>query len=361
MDGRRPRQPRRALRARQRECAAGSAPARCAHVPQPARRAAAAPRVAAGYGDRRLRRRTAATTAATTRARSTAAGRRPRRPAAGGPPQATRAGAGPAPDWRRRIKIGSLTLVVVLLAVSIGTYFWADSKLRREVDLTKVIERPRAGDGTNYLIVGSDSREGMSAEEKKKLHTGSAEGKRTDSMMILHVGSSGEHPDLAAARLGRRDPVLHRLRVRQAVPGAGPPDQAQRGVRAGRPRAAGPHGRAQHRPAHRPLRGDRLRRLREHRGRARRRGDEHPAGHQGQELRRRLQGGQADAERRAVPGLRPDPLRLRRAATWTARRTSRSSWRPWPARRRRRRRSSTRSSSTRRWARAWTRWSWTRT
>ncbi|WP_405713298.1 MULTISPECIES: LCP family protein [unclassified Streptomyces] len=97
----------------------------------------------------------------------------------------------PAPDWRRRIKIGALTLVVVVLGVSIGTYFWADSKLKREVDLSKVIERPSGGDGTNYLIVGSDSREGMTAEDKKKLHTGSAEGKRTDSMMILHDGSNG--------------------------------------------------------------------------------------------------------------------------------------------------------------------------
>ena len=75
--------------------------------------------------------------------------------------------------------------------VSVGTYFWADSKLKREVDLSKVIDRPDGGEGTNYLIVGSDSREGMSDEEKKKLHTGSAEGKRTDSMMILHVGSNG--------------------------------------------------------------------------------------------------------------------------------------------------------------------------
>lgn len=96
-----------------------------------------------------------------------------------------------APDWRRRIKVGALALVVVILAVSIGTYFWADGKLKREVDLSKVIERPEEGDGTNYLIVGSDSREGMTAEDKKKLHTGSAEGKRTDSMMILHDGSNG--------------------------------------------------------------------------------------------------------------------------------------------------------------------------
>jgi len=75
--------------------------------------------------------------------------------------------------------------------VSVGTYFWADSKLNRDVDLSKVIDRPETGEGTNYLIVGSDSRAGMSAEEKKKLHTGSAQGKRTDSMMILHTGDNG--------------------------------------------------------------------------------------------------------------------------------------------------------------------------
>ncbi|WP_327323987.1 LCP family protein [Streptomyces sp. NBC_01210] len=109
----------------------------------------------------------------------------------GAPPQSYPPRPGAAPDWRRRLKIGSLTLVVLLLAVSIGTYFWADSKLKREVDLSKVIERPGGGEGTNYLIVGSDSREGLSADDKKKLHTGSAEGKRTDSMMILHDGSNG--------------------------------------------------------------------------------------------------------------------------------------------------------------------------
>ncbi|MFF4351513.1 LCP family protein [Streptomyces sp. NPDC001530] len=97
----------------------------------------------------------------------------------------------PRPNWRRRIKWIAITLVTLFVVVSVTTYFWADSKLHRDVDLSKVIDRPDAGEGTNYLIVGSDSRAGMSAEEKKKLHTGSADGKRTDSMMILHTGDNG--------------------------------------------------------------------------------------------------------------------------------------------------------------------------
>ncbi|MEV4438322.1 LCP family protein [Streptomyces sp. NPDC049577] len=96
-----------------------------------------------------------------------------------------------APDWRKRIKIGLIAFVVLLLAVSVSTYFWADSKLRREVDLSKAGDRPAAGEGTNYLIVGSDSREGLSDDDKQALHTGSADGKRTDSMMILHTGDNG--------------------------------------------------------------------------------------------------------------------------------------------------------------------------
>ncbi|MEV5238879.1 LCP family protein [Streptomyces cinnamoneus] len=112
----------------------------------------------------------------------------------GGPGGAAPGGRGPragAPDWRKRIKIGAIAFVSALLVVSVGTYFWADGKLRQEVDLGKVKDRPEAGEGTNYLIVGSDSREGLSDEDKKELHTGSADGKRTDSMMILHTGDNG--------------------------------------------------------------------------------------------------------------------------------------------------------------------------
>ncbi|MFB7747866.1 LCP family protein [Streptomyces sp. NPDC056132] len=122
------------------------------------------------------------------------AGRGPAGPGGPGGPQGPRRGArrpGAAPNWRKRITVGALALVAVLLVTSVATYFWADGKVRREVDLSKVIDRPDMGKGTNYLIVGSDSRDGMSADEKKKLHTGSADGKRTDSMILLHVGDNG--------------------------------------------------------------------------------------------------------------------------------------------------------------------------
>ncbi|MDT0346805.1 LCP family protein [Streptomyces litchfieldiae] len=94
-------------------------------------------------------------------------------------------------NWRRRVGWTALSLVVLLLITSVATYFWADSKLNRDVDLASVESRPEAGRGTNYLIVGSDSREGLSEEEQQELHTGSVEGHRTDTIMILHVGDNG--------------------------------------------------------------------------------------------------------------------------------------------------------------------------
>jgi LCP family protein required for cell wall assembly len=46
--------------------------------------------------------------------------------------------------------------------------------------------------GTNWLLVGSDSREGLSIEEQQQLHTGQDEGaQRTDTIMLVHLGSDG--------------------------------------------------------------------------------------------------------------------------------------------------------------------------
>ena len=50
-------------------------------------------------------------------------------------------------------------------------------------------ERPGDQPGTTYLLVGSDSRADLSAEERKELGTGGATGQRTDTIMLLHTGS----------------------------------------------------------------------------------------------------------------------------------------------------------------------------
>lgn len=52
-------------------------------------------------------------------------------------------------------------------------------------------------DGAVWLLVGSDSREGLTEEEQKELHTGDTEGQRTDTIMLIHQ-ELGQAPTLVS-------------------------------------------------------------------------------------------------------------------------------------------------------------------
>lgn len=84
-----------------------------------------------------------------------------------------------------RLVIGVLVLWLVFL---VGTPLLAWSRV------DKVAYEPRNGrppeqPGTTYLLVGSDSRAGLSAAERKRLSTGNAKSSLTDTIMLLHTGS----------------------------------------------------------------------------------------------------------------------------------------------------------------------------
>ncbi|RPE34449.1 LCP family protein [Kitasatospora cineracea] len=113
----------------------------------------------------------------------------PQRP--GGAAPGTGPGARPRRSRKKVVGYSVLGLVLALLVTMVGTYFWADGKLHHENVLADYPGRPAAGKGTNWLIVGSDSRAGLTDADEQDLHTGSAEGKRSDSMMILHIGDNG--------------------------------------------------------------------------------------------------------------------------------------------------------------------------
>ena len=98
---------------------------------------------------------------------------------------------------RRWVRITALTLaalIVLFIAGGVGTYFWASGKIAKVGALSNYSGRPAAGGGTNWLIVGSDSRSDLTAAQKEQFHAGSDSGQRSDTIMLLHYGSSG--PDL---------------------------------------------------------------------------------------------------------------------------------------------------------------------
>ncbi|MBA3234066.1 MAG: LCP family protein [Propionibacteriales bacterium] len=115
----------------------------------------------------------------------------PKRPTApSGPPAPKQPRRGHGRLWVRGIGLLVLAWVVFLVATPI----WAYSSISK-IDAEPSGDRPDDTPGTTYLLVGSDSREGLDKQQRGDLATGNAEGQRTDSIIVLHV-SSGNGPNL---------------------------------------------------------------------------------------------------------------------------------------------------------------------
>src|SRR5689334_13172407 len=110
-------------------------------------------------------------------------------------PAAPRA-AVPARRRRRRGRVVLVVLLVLLLAW-VGFLVWVPLHAWgavNKVDNIPAGDRPADTSGHNYLLVGSDSREGLTTAQRKKYATGDAVGQRTDTIMLVHVSESGGKP-----------------------------------------------------------------------------------------------------------------------------------------------------------------------
>ena len=74
----------------------------------------------------------------------------------------------------------------------IGGYFYLDGKLSRANVLVSYAGQPAAGAGSNWLITGSDSRQGLTRKQERKYHTGvDISGQRSDTILLLHIPGNG--------------------------------------------------------------------------------------------------------------------------------------------------------------------------
>jgi LCP family protein required for cell wall assembly len=73
----------------------------------------------------------------------------------------------------------------------VGTLLFFYTRIDKVDALRDYDGRPAAASGTNWLVVGSDSREGLSDQQIKDLHLGKVAGRRTDTIILLHKPSSG--------------------------------------------------------------------------------------------------------------------------------------------------------------------------
>ncbi|WP_231707215.1 LCP family protein [Tsukamurella sputi] len=114
------------------------------------------------------------------------------RRSAAAPPQA------PAPKKvRRKRKLHpfrwlGVFLVLILVGTVAGTIYF-DGKLQRIDALTAYTGRIADTPGTNWLLVGTDAREGLTPAQQKALATGGdLGGARTDTIMLVHIPTSGD-------------------------------------------------------------------------------------------------------------------------------------------------------------------------
>lgn len=98
----------------------------------------------------------------------------------------------------------ALVLALVLVLAWAGSLLWAATagwgavhKIAAEPTSSN---RPAAGSGLNYLMVGSDSRAGLTRAQRAHLGTGFAEGQRTDSILLIHLPASGDPTMLSIPR-----------------------------------------------------------------------------------------------------------------------------------------------------------------
>jgi LCP family protein required for cell wall assembly len=136
------------------------------------------------------------------------------------PPARTPGRHGPPPGWStpggpgrpgggsgrkrlrpRRIFAVVAALIAVALVASVGMYYYVNSKLAHSDVLVDYPGRPAATAGTNWLITGSDSRQGLTRKQERQLATGklsAISGQRSDTIMILHIPSNGGRPVLVS-------------------------------------------------------------------------------------------------------------------------------------------------------------------
>jgi len=83
----------------------------------------------------------------------------------------------------------AIPVVWILYLVAVPVMAWSSvSTLQAWPDGNRPAEQP----GTTYLVVGSDSRKGLTEEQQKELKTGKESeisGGRTDTIMMLHTGA----------------------------------------------------------------------------------------------------------------------------------------------------------------------------
>ncbi|MDD4867918.1 MAG: LCP family protein [Mycobacterium sp.] len=94
--------------------------------------------------------------------------------------------------WARLLGLSLLIGPLLGVATVLGGAGWLDTTLHRRPVLSDYPDRPAAGRGTNWLLVGSDGRQGLTAAQQAELATGGDIGSsRSDTLLLVHLPELG--------------------------------------------------------------------------------------------------------------------------------------------------------------------------
>nr|WP_234899975.1 LCP family protein [Streptomyces filamentosus] len=117
-----------------------------------------------------------------------------------------RRGGGPVPARRARrrprwgMRVATALSVVVLAAGGIGhaVVTGLDTGITRVDPFKDMKNRPRAGTGMNVLVVGTDGRDRITPEEKRKYRLGGAPCHCTDTVLLVHISEDRERASVVS-------------------------------------------------------------------------------------------------------------------------------------------------------------------
>ena len=91
--------------------------------------------------------------------------------------------------WWQWVALGVLVLFVVVGGLAVWLYYKTQNEIRGPVD----VERADEAEPFNVLLVGSDSREGLTEEEQLDLGARAVGGERADTLILAHIDPADDH------------------------------------------------------------------------------------------------------------------------------------------------------------------------
>ncbi|MFE9257094.1 LCP family protein [Streptomyces sp. NPDC006879] len=119
-----------------------------------------------------------------------------RNPRRGGPTGPARPGS--RPSWGRRAATALCVLVLGSAAFGHAVVTGLDTGIDRVDPFRDMKNRPQAGHGMNFLLVGTDGRERITKDHKRDYKLGGAPCHCTDTIMLVHISADRERASVVS-------------------------------------------------------------------------------------------------------------------------------------------------------------------